>query len=199
MSKIVSVSLDGIAGGRNEEEFWPVHSAVLGWLFDLASWRALQGMDGGRDGVDSRLWQVQFEQFGAQVVGRSMFDYGVEAWGETPPFHAPVLTNTTRTGEPIEKLGGTSYTFITDGIEAAVAAAREAAGDADVLIAGGIRTAQLALRAGVVDELALHVAPVVLQAGARLLDGEATGELQLRCTEAVPGEGAVHLRYDVLR
>lgn len=71
--------LGWIAGGRNEEEFWPVHSAVLGWLFDLASWRALQGMDGGRDGVDSRLWQVQFEQFGAQVVGRSKFDYGVEA------------------------------------------------------------------------------------------------------------------------
>lgn len=202
MSKVVvgmSVSLDGIAGGRTEEEFWPVHEAVLGWVFELSSWRAAQGMDGGRDGVDSQVWQAQFERFGAQVVGRSMFDYGVEAWGETPPFHAPVFVNTTRAGEPIEKLGGTTYTFVTAGIEAAVGAAREAANGADVLVAGGIRTAQMALRAGVVDELLLHVAPAVLEAGARLLDGDATGKLQLRSTEVVPGEGALHLRYDVLR
>ena len=89
MSKVIvglSTSLDGVASGTSETDFWDVHNAVLGWVFTLASWRAAQGMDGGEDTEDSRLWQWQNERIGAQIVGRRMFDFGYEPWGEEPPF-----------------------------------------------------------------------------------------------------------------
>lgn len=89
MSKVIvglSTSVDGVASGVSEEDFWPVHNAVLGWLFDLASWRERQGMDGGVDNEDSRLWAADSARIGAQVVGRRMFDFSVEAWGDTPSF-----------------------------------------------------------------------------------------------------------------
>jgi dihydrofolate reductase len=202
MSKVVlgmSTSLDGIAGGSSEAEFWSVHEAVLGWVFDLRSWRQAQGMDGGEDTVDSRVWAENFERIGAQIVGRTMFDYGYEPWGENPPFHAPVFVHTHGAGERIEKLGGTSYTFVTDGIGAAVEQAKAAAGAKDVLIAGGIQVARVALAAGVVDELQLHIAPVLLNYGVRLFDALGVDPIRLRNTAAVNGEGAVHLTYAVVR
>lgn len=171
MSTVVlgwSVSLDGIAGGGNEQEFWPVHEAILGWVFDLKSWRQAQRMDGGVEGVDSDIWQRDFDRFGAQIVGRMMYDFGQEPWGDDPPFHAPVFVHTHRAAERIEKLGGTSYTFVTDGIKAVVEQAKAAAGGRDVLIAGGVRVAQQTLAAGLVDELQLHVAPVVIGRGVLL-------------------------------
>ena len=201
MSKVIlgmSTSLDGVAGGSNEDEFWPVHEAVLGWVFKLRTWQQAQGMDGGEDSVESRLWGENFARIGAQIVGRTMFDFGYEPWGENPPFHAPVFVHTHRAGERIEKLGGTSYTFVTDGIGAVVEQAKAAAGAKDVLIAGGIQVAQQALAAGLVDELQLHVAPVLLGYGVRLLD--AFGDsITLKNTGTVNGEGAVHLTYDVVR
>ncbi|MDT0310129.1 dihydrofolate reductase family protein [Streptomyces sp. DSM 44917] len=200
MGKVIvglSVSLDGIAGGNGEEDFWPVHEAVLGWVFPLAGWRRAQGMEGGEDTLDSRIWTGDYARIGAQVVGRTMYDFGAEHWGENPPFHAPVFVHTRRGGERIEKLGGTSYTFVTEGIEAVVKRAREAAGEKDVLVAGGVRTARAALAAGLVDEVQLHVAPVVIGHGLRLLDG--IGQVRLRATRAVQGENALHLGYDVLR
>ena len=202
MSKVLlgmSVSLDGIGGGRDESEFWRVHEAVLGWVFNLRSWRSAQGMDGGEDNVDSGVWDSAFRRIGAQVVGRTMFDYGYEPWGEEPPFHAPVFVHTHRGNERIEKRGGTSYTFVTDGIASAVAQAKAAAGGRDVLIAGGIQVARLALAAGVVDELQLHVAPVLLGHGVPLLAEIGADPIRLRNTAAVPGESALHLSYDLLR
>jgi dihydrofolate reductase len=201
MSKVVlgmSTSLDGIAGGSSEADFMTVHEAILGWVFDLRSWRQAQGMDGGRDSVDSEVWAEDFERIGAQIVGRTMFDFGFEPWGENPPFHAPVFVHTHRGGAPIEKLGGTTYTFVTDGIGSAVDQARAAAGGKDVLIAGGIQVAQAALQAGLVDEIAIHVAPVLLGRGIPLLDafGDA---IALKSTRVVHGEGAVHLTYDVMQ
>lgn len=202
MSKVVlgmSVSLDGVAGGRNEQEFWPVHEAILGWVFDLKSWRQAQGMDGGVDGVDSDVWQSDFDRIGAQIVGRTMYDFGHEPWGDDPPFHAPVFVHTHRAAERIEKLGGTSYTFLTDGIGAVVEQARAAADGRDVLIAGGVGVAQQALAAGLVDELQLHVAPVVIGYGVRLLEAVGETSIRLRNTRTVNGEGAVHLGYEVIR
>jgi dihydrofolate reductase len=122
-----------------------------------------------------------------------MFDYGYPNWGENPPFHAPVFVVTHRGGERIEKNGGTSYTFVTGGIKAAVEGARMVADGKDVLLAGGVSIAQQALAAGLVDEV-LHVVPKLIGRGVRLFDPT---ELDLRCVETIQGEGAVHLRYGV--
>src|SRR6202044_125576 len=98
---------------------------------------------------------------GPQVIGRTMFDYGYPHWGENPPFRAPVFVVTHRGAPRIDKDGGTSYTFVTDGITAAVEQARAVAGDRDVLLAGGVSIARQAVDAGLVDEICLHVAPVL--------------------------------------
>jgi dihydrofolate reductase len=198
MTKVVlgmSVSLDGIAGPKTaDEDGMKVFEAVLGWVFPLRSWREQQGMEGGEDTVDSRVWAEEFARFGPQVVGRTMFDYGYPNWGENPPFHAPVFVLTHRGQERIDKSGGTSYTFVPGGIEAAVAQARAAADGKDVLLAGGVSVAQQALAAGLADEVVLHVVPKLVGRGVPLF-GAARADL--RCTEAVQGEGALHLRYEV--
>jgi dihydrofolate reductase len=198
MTKVVvamSMSLDGIAGPESADaDGMAIFAAILGWQFPLRSWRAEQGQEGGEDSVDSRVWAENFARFGPQVVGRRMFDFGYPSWGENPPFHAPVFVLTHRGQEPITKSGGTSYTFVTDGIKAAVEQARAVADGQDVLLAGGVSLAQQALAAGLVDEVVLHVVPKLLGRGVRLFG---TDEVDLRCVETVPGEGAVHLRYEV--
>ena len=208
MTKVVvglSTSLDGIAGPEatadrdwqsfeNDTDGMAIFTAVLGWVYPLRSWREQQGQEGGEDSVDSRVWGENFERFGPQIVGRTMFDYGYQNWGENPPFHAPVFVVTHRGQERIDKGGGTSYTFVTDGIKAAVEQARAAADGKDVLVAGGVSVAQQALAAGLVDEVVMHITPVLLGRGVRLFG---TAQVDLRCVETIQGEGAVHLRYEV--
>lgn len=198
MSKIVlgmSVSLDGIAGPESDDaDGMAVFTAILGWQFPLRSWREQQGQEGGADSVDSKVWASNFERFGPQVIGRRMFDYGFPNWGENPPFHAPVFVLTHRGQERIEMTGGTSYTFVTGGIKAAIDQASAVADGKDVLLAGGVSLGQQALAAGLVDEVVLHVAPVLLGRGIRLFD---TSRASMRCVETIHGEGAVHLRYEV--
>jgi len=198
MTKVVlgmSMSLDGIAGPESADaDGMAIFAAILGWQFPLRSWREQQGQPGGEDSVDSQVWARNFARFGPQVIGRTMFDYGYPNWGENPPFHAPVFVLTHRGQEPIGKRGGTSYTFVTGGIKAAVEQARAAAGGQDVLLAGGVSIAQQALAAGLVDEVVLHVVPVLLGRGVRLFGA---AEVDLRGIETVHGEGAVPLRYEV--
>jgi dihydrofolate reductase len=198
MTKVVvgmSVSLDGIAGPEAPDaDGMEVFAAVLGWVFPLRSWRAQQGQAGGEDSVDSRVWQDNFDRFGPQVIGRTMFDYGYQSWGENPPFHAPVVVLTHRAQDPIGKSGGTSYTFVTGGIEEAIEQARAVAGGKDVLLAGGVSIARQALDAGLADEVVLHVVPKLAGRGVGLFGA---ARVDLRCTEAIQGEGAVHLRYQV--
>jgi dihydrofolate reductase len=198
MTRIVvgmSVSLDGIAGPKvADEDGMKVFEAVLGWVFPLASWRREQGMAGGEDSVDSRVWADNFARFGPQVIGRTMFDYGFPNWGENPPFHAPVFVVTHRGQDRIEMRGGTSYTFVTGGVKAAIEEARAVADGRDVLLAGGVSVAQQALAAGLADEVVLHVVPRLVGRGVRLF-GDARAQLNL--VETVEGEGAVHLRYEV--
>ena len=200
MTKVVvamSMSLDGIAGPESADaDGMAVFTTILGWQFPLRSWREQQGMEGGEDSVDSRVWAENFDRFGPQVIGRTMFDYGYPNWGENPPFHAPVFVVTHRGQERIDKSGGTSYTFVTDGIKAAVEQACAVADGKDVLLAGGVSIARQALAAGLVDEVVLHVTPVLLGRGGRLFG---TDQVDLRCTEAISGEGAIHLRYEVQR
>ena len=171
-----------------------IFTAILGWQFPLRSWRQEQGMDGGEDSVDSRVWADNFARFGPQVIGRTMFDFGYPNWGENPPFHAPVFVVTHRGQERIEKGGGTSYTFVTSGIAAAVEQARADADGKDVLLAGGVSIAREGLAAGLVDEVVLHVVPKLVGRGVRLFDSV---QVDLRCVESIEGEGAVHLRYEV--
>jgi dihydrofolate reductase len=190
----MSMSLDGIAGPATADaEGMAIFEAILGWVFPLRSWREQQGMDGGEDSVDSRVWADEFARFGPQVLGRTMFDYGYPNWGENPPFHAPVFVVTHRGQERIDKDGGTSYTFVTGGIEDAVKQARDAANGKDILLAGGVGIAQHALAAGVVDEVVVHVVPKLVGRGLRLFGDSQT---ELRCIESIPGEGALHLRYE---
>jgi dihydrofolate reductase len=191
----MSMSLDGMAGPEfADADGMAIFEAILGWQFPLRSWREQQGQGGGEDSVDSRVWADNFARFGPQVIGRRMFDSGYPSWGENPPFHAPVFVLTHRGQERIDKSGGTSYTFVTGGIKAAVEQARAVADRKDVLLAGGASIAQQALAAGLVDEVVLHVTPVLIGRGMRLF-GDA--ELDLRCIEIIHGEGAVHLRYEV--
>jgi dihydrofolate reductase len=198
MTKVVvgmSMSLDGIAGPQfADAEGMAIFEAVLGWVFPLRSWREQQGQEGGEDSIDSRVWADNFARFGPQVIGRTMFDYGYPNWGEDPPFHAPVFVLTHRGQERIDKRGGTSYTFVTGGIKAAVEQASAVADGKDVLVAGGVSVAQQALAAGLVDEVLLHVVPKLVGRGVRLF---AAAQIDLRCIETIQGEGAVHLRYAV--
>lgn len=203
MSKVyvqMSMSLDGIGGASDPEQFFTVHNAVLGWVFGLESWRRKLGMEGGARNEDSRFVEELFARPGAYVMGRTMFDFGEEPWGDTPPFGAPVYVVTHRERAPLERLGGTTFEFVTDGIVEAVARAKAAAGGKDVQISGGIRIAQAAIAAGLVDELVLHVSPVIIGDGVRLLDelGLGGNHLGLTATTARLGEtGVVHLTYDV--
>jgi dihydrofolate reductase len=198
MTKVVlgmTVSLDGIAAPRSADaDGMALFGEIMDWVFPLRSWREQQGQEGGEDSVDSRVWAEQFARVGPQVVGRTMFDYGYESWGENPPFNAPVFVLTHRGQDRIGKQGGTSYTFVTGGIEAAVEQARAVADGTDVLLAGGVSVARQGLAAGLVDEVVLHVVPKLVGRGVPLF-GDARADL--RCAEAVPGEGALHLRYEV--
>ncbi|HEX5301174.1 MAG TPA: dihydrofolate reductase family protein [Streptosporangiaceae bacterium] len=200
MTKVVlsmSMSLDGIAGPDvPDEDGMALFEEILGWVFPLRSWRAQQGMAGGEDTVDSKVWQENFDRFGPQVIGRRMFDYGYPNWGENPPFHAPVFVATHRGQDTIVKEGGTSYTFVTGGLAEAVGQARAvaAADGKDVLLAGGVSIAHQALEAGLAEEVVLHVVPRLAGRGLRLFD---TARAGLRCTGVVQGEGALHLSYEV--
>jgi dihydrofolate reductase len=198
MTKVVvamSMSLDGIASPQSADaDGMAIFTAILGWQFPLRSWREEQGMEGGEDSADSRVWADNFARFRSQVIGRTMFDYGYSNWGENPPFHAPVFVVTHRDQERISKSGGTSYTFVTDGVAAAVEQARAAADGKDVLLAGGVSIARQTLAAGLVDEVVLHVVPKLVGRGVRLFDAS---EVDLRCVETIQGKGAVHLRYEV--
>jgi dihydrofolate reductase len=198
MTKItcdMAVSLDGFAAGPNQSLDNPfgegVGDRLHRWMFEEpeANAAAIEGLTAA----------------GAFVMGRNMFGPGRGAWdldwkgwwGDEPPYHAPVFVLTHHPREPLPMQGGTTFTFVTDGIESALAQAREAAGDADVAIAGGAETVRQYLAAGLIDELRLHVAPLTLGAGERLLDG--VGDLTLEPLE-VSGSGLVtHLRYRVVR
>lgn len=198
MSKIVlsmTMSLDGIAAPETADaEGFALFERIMGWVFPLRSWREQQGQEGGEDSLDSRVWGDVFNRFGPQIVGRTMFDYGFESWGDNPPFHAPVFVVTHRGQERIEKQGGTSYTFVTGGLKAAVEQARAVADGKDVLLAGGVSIARQALAAGLADEIVLHISPVLVGQGMRLFG---PGQADLRCTQTIQGEGAVHLTYEV--
>jgi dihydrofolate reductase len=196
----MSISLDGFIAGPDDrpgQELGEGGMQLHEWVFGLAGWRARHGLEGGEIGPDDDIADEAFRSVGAVVMGRRMFDLGEGPWGDEPPFHVPVFVLTHRARESIAKDGGTSYTFVTDGIETALEQARAAAGDRDVSLAGGANIVQQYLRSGLVDQIQLHVGPLLLGAGKRLLDE--AGRATLEATRVVDSPAVTHLRYRVVK
>jgi dihydrofolate reductase len=202
----ISISLDGFVAGPNQSLENPIGENGLRlhqWVFETASWRREHGLDGGEANADSDLVDGLVKDVGAYIMGRGMFGGGRGPWdeswsgwwGDDPPFHVPVFVLTHHPRRPLALRGGTTFTFVTDGIEAALDRARAAAGAKQVTIAGGARAVQQYLAAGLLDELYLHVVPVVLGAGERLL--EHVGDPRLTPVEVVHSPAVTHIRYRV--
>src|SRR6266571_8113279 len=207
----MSVSLDGYyAGPRStvdphdmaawlESPEGPGFFRVTRWVIDAMGWRERLGFAGGERSVNSRIVEETFAAAGAYVMGRRMFDGGEIPWGDKPPFRAPVFVVTHRDREVLERQGGTSFTFVTDGIEPAVSLARVAAGGKDVAVAGGGTLLRQVLAAGLLDELELHIVPVLLGDGMRLFDaslGLCTRKgLELTPVRVVEAPATTHIRY----
>jgi dihydrofolate reductase len=140
-----------------------------------------------------------FASTGAVVIGKRMFDVGFEPRGDPPPYGMPVFIVTHEAREPLPMKGGTTYTFVTDGIEAALELARTAAGDKDVGIWGGANTVRQYLKAGLLDEMQIHLVPLLLGGGVRLFDDLDAEGIELRRTISIETPGATHLRFEVVR
>lgn len=194
----MTMSLDGYVAGTDVSVGSP--GGVGGerlhdWMHGLASWRERQGMAGGEENRDSEIVREWFDATGAVVMGRMMYDTGERFWGDNPPFRTPVFVLTHRPGPPLVKEGGTTFTFVTDGILGALDRAKAVAGNGNVDIAGGARTVQQYLRAGLIDELQLHVIPVLLGAGLRLFDRVGIYQRQLEPVRVEGTARATHLKY----
>ncbi|MET9792972.1 dihydrofolate reductase family protein [Streptomyces canus] len=196
----LAISLDGCIAGTDVTLDNPGGTGaepLFEWIHNLASWRERQGMTGGEENRDSELMREWFDATGAVVMGRTMYDTGADFWGDDPPFRTPVFVLTHRPHPTLVKQGGTTFTFVTDGIHSALARAREAAGDRNVDIAGGARTVRQYLREGLIDELQLHVVPALLGDGLRLFEGVGAGRLeQIRVVDTPL---ATHLKYRVVK
>lgn len=205
----MSVSLDGFYAGpahRGDDDWLASAEAaafyrVTRWAISAMAWRERQGFAGGEQDVDSDVIRESFDAAGAYVMGRRMADGGEVPWGEEPPFRAPVFVVTHRPRRTLTRRGGTSFTYVTDGVASAVEQARAAAGEKDVAVAGGGSLVRQVLAAGLLDELELHLAPVVLGTGMRLLDGDlGLGDLEaleLRPIRVLHGTHVTHVRYGV--
>ena len=205
----MSVSLDGFyAGPRHDGDGDWLHSAeshgffrVTRWATEAMSWRERQGFAGGAQDVNSDILAESFEAAGAYVMGRRMADGGEVPWGDEPPFRAPVFVVTHRPRPTVVRKGGTSFTYVTDGVASAVAQARAAAGGKDVAVSGGGTLFRQVLRAGLLDEFELHIAPVVLGTGMRLFDADLAVDefeaIELTPTRVVSAPQITHIRYAV--
>ncbi len=205
----ISMSLDGFIAGPNQTLEQPLGEGgerLHEWAFRLASWRKPHGLSGGETGtVDDVVVEESLGAQGAVVMGRRMFSGGegpweddpnADAWwGDNPPFHVPVFVLTHHPRETVVKKGGTTFTFVTDGIESALEQARAAAGDKDVSLAGGAHVAQQYLKAGLLDELQIHLVPVLLGGGVRLFDQLGPDPTELQSTRVIESSGVTHLKF----
>jgi dihydrofolate reductase len=215
MSKVkldITTSLDGFVAGPDptlEDPLGKGGEELHEWIVGLASWREPHGRTGGERNADDELFREGRESTGAVIMGRRMFSGGEGPWeddptaggwwGDDPPFHVPVFVLTHHARETVPMEGGTSYIFVTDGIESALEQARSEAGDKDVLIAGGADVAQQYLKAGLLDEIQLHIAPLLLGDGVRLLDGLGPDDAKLELAGVIDSPKVTHVRYRVGR
>lgn len=204
------MSLDGFIAGPKptlEEPLGKGGEELHEWGIKLAAWREPHGKAGGETGPDGDVMKETMANTGAVIMGRRMFSGGEGPWeddpradgwwGDNPPFHVPVFVLTQHAREKVEKNGGTSFTFITDGIEGALAQAKAAAGDKDILIAGGANAIQQFMKAGLVDELQIHIVPVLLGGGRRLLEN--LGDIKLEKIRVIDSPLVTHLKFRVKR
>jgi dihydrofolate reductase len=210
MSKLklnITMSLDGYVAGPEQSLENPLGiggEELHDWLVSLKGWRESHGLEGGEDNASARFADDILAGAGATIMGRNMFGGGRGPWaddswngwwGDDPPYHHPVFVLTHHAREPVEMDGGTTFHFVTDGIESALEQARAAAGDKDVSLGGGASVAQQYLAAGLLDELVLSVTPIFLAGGARLFDNLGDAAAGLEQVEAVEAPGVTHIRY----
>lgn len=165
-------------------------------VYDLSTWRERHGLSGGESNRDAEVLDEAFRDVGAVVMGRRMFDVDEGPWGDDPPFHNPVFVVTHRPRAALTKEGGTSFTFVADH-ETALHQARAAAGDKDVSVAGGASIIQQYLAAGLLDELQIHLVPVILGRGRRLFDQPESPRLELKTTRVIDSPAVTHLKFRV--
>ncbi len=206
----LAVSLDGFVAGPDQSEQNPLGvggMALHEWIFELGAWREQHGEEGGEVNASTRVVEEAQSHVGATVMGRNMFGGGpgpwiedppwIGWWGDNPPFHTPVFVITHHPRQPLEMEGGTSFTFVTDGIESALEQARQAANGQDVMIGGGANVVRQYLAAGLVDEFELHLVPILLGDGERLL--EDLDNLRIEQVRAIEAPGVTHIKYRVVR
>jgi dihydrofolate reductase len=209
MSKVrvasFSVSIDGFGAGSRQSLENPLGvrgPEIFAWFFQTEVWRKMHGESGGESGVDNESALRAFENVGAWILGRNMFgpvrgpwpDESWKGWwGDTPPYHTPVFVLTHHARAPLEMKGGTTFCFVTDGIESALKQAKEAADGKDVRIGGGVATIRQYLAAGAIDEMHLALSPVLVGDGEHLFGGINLDQLGLTIDKTVPGENATHV------
>jgi dihydrofolate reductase len=203
------VSADGYVAGPNQSKANPLGEggeSLHEWIFPLKAWREPHGRDGGETGPSNDVVEEATANVGAEIMGRGKFGGGPGPWGddpwtgwwgEEPPFHMPVFVLTHHEREPLT-LSDTTFTFVTDGIESALAQAREAANGKDVAVGGGATAMQQYLDAGLLDELQIHLVPVLLHGGARLLDNLGP-HVELERVRAIDSPTVTHLKYRVVK
>lgn len=211
MSKLrfrISMSLDGFVAGPDQSVDNPLGIGGMRlhqWALSLAAWRAMHGLEGGETNESTPVMEESLANVGATVMGRNMFGGHPGPWdarepwngwwGTDPPFHHPVFVLTHHAREPLEMEGGTTFTFVTDGIEAALDLARRAAGGKDVALAGGAKAAQQYLAAGLVDEMSISLVPTLLGSGERLFEAVGDDLHGLALVRTVAAPGVTHLKF----
>jgi dihydrofolate reductase len=206
----IAVSVDGFVAGPDQSEVNPLGVGgedLHAWVIKLEVWRKQHGQEGGEVNASTRVMEEIQSNVGATVMGRNMFGGGPGPWsddhpwngwwGDNPPFHTPVFVLTHHRREPLEMEGGTTFTFVTDGIESALEQARQVANGRDVLLGGGANVVQQYLAARLIDEFELHVVPILLGDGARLLEN--VGDLKLEQVRAIEGPEVTHIKYRVIK
>jgi len=204
----ISMSLDGFVAGPNQSVTNPLGVGGMRlheWAFPLAAWRQMHGMPGGEVNESARVVEESMANIGATIMGRNMFGGHPGPWnatnpwngwwGANPPFHHPVFVLTHHAREPLALEGGTTFTFVTDGIESALEQARRAAGGKDVSLAGGAKAAQQYLVAGLVDEMEINLAHILLGSGERLFDGVGDDLHGLELVRTVAAPKVTHLKF----
>jgi len=209
MSKVkvaaFGVSMDGFAAGLDQSLENPVGvrgTEIMNWFFPTKAFNAMQGKDGGTTGVDNQFAERSFVNMGAWILGRNMFgpvrgpwpDESWKGWwGPNPPYHVPTFVLTHHARPPLEMEGGTKFIFVTNGIQSALRQAKEAAGEKDVRIGGGVSTIRQYLQAGLIDEMHLALAPVLMGKGENLFSGLDLHAMGFKCVERVSSELATHV------
>ncbi len=206
----VGMSLDGFIapdGMDSDHADDPTHKDWMSLWMQLQNWALQQQFlrqrlklgDGGETGRDNQIVEETFNRTGVSIMGKRMFDAGERSWPEEAPFHTPVFVLTHQEREPWERPGGTTFHFVNDGIESALDLARRVGGGADIRIAGGADTIGQYLNAGLVDEFAIALAPVILGGGTRLFDGVDRTRFVFEISDVIHSPLVTHLRYEVRR